>query len=271
MNDFFKKVEQSKRLLSAYGKKHDLTIAYSGGKDSEVLLDLAKKTGVSFRVVHNVTTIDPPGTISHCIRAGAVINRPKMSFFELIAKKGLPSMFRRFCCSYLKEQYIGQYVALGIRRCESVKRAARYDEPTACRVYTGGKESEQIFPILEWNDEDVANYVKMEHLQCHPLYYVDGHFDVTRRLGCLGCPLQSDRGRADFIQYPRLLRQYVKAYQRYVSSHKAVNGVYEDIVYQLFYSNHGEKKFEQTFHGLFAPPDAKQLLENYFHIELPLL
>lgn len=268
MNDLDKKIDKSIRLLRAYGCRHELTIAYSGGKDSDVLLHLAKMAGVQFTVVHNVTTIDPPGTISHCVKAGAIINRPKMTFFDLIAKKGLPSMFRRFCCSYLKEQYVGKYVALGIRRCESVKRAARYDEPTACRVYPGGKESEQVFPILEWTDEDVAQFVSDEHLQCHPLYYVDGHFDVTQRLGCLGCPLQSDRGRGDFLKYPKLLRQYVKAYQRYVSTHKAVNGVYEDIVFQLFYSNHGERKFEQTFHGLFAPPNAKEMLQDYFHIDL---
>ena len=37
-----------------------LVVQYSGGKDSDVILQLAKESGVAFRVTHNLTTADPP-------------------------------------------------------------------------------------------------------------------------------------------------------------------------------------------------------------------
>ena len=37
-----------------------LVVQYSGGKDSDVILQLAKESGVPFRVTHNLTTADPP-------------------------------------------------------------------------------------------------------------------------------------------------------------------------------------------------------------------
>lgn len=37
-----------------------LVVTYSGGKDSDVLLDLALKSGIKFEVSHSVTTVDAP-------------------------------------------------------------------------------------------------------------------------------------------------------------------------------------------------------------------
>lgn len=97
----------------------------------------------------------------------------------------------------------------------------------------------------------------------------NGRFDPTKRLGCIGCPLQGDRGVSDYKQYPRFLRQLVKSYAQYVDTHKAVEGIYQDVVWQLFYSNHGQSKYEQTYNGLFNPPSPKEFLQSYFNIELP--
>lgn len=41
-----------------------LEIAYSGGKDSDVILELARMSGVKFRAIYKNTTIDPPW--NHC-------------------------------------------------------------------------------------------------------------------------------------------------------------------------------------------------------------
>lgn len=263
------KVDSAIRLIRSYSQVPNLSLAYSGGKDSDVILHLAKMANVKVNVVHNVTTIDPPGTISHCLAAGATLQRPKYTFFQLVAKKGLPSMFRRFCCEKLKESYISNHLILGVRAAESNKRAERYTEPTACKVYSKTKETEQIFPIYNWEDKDVEDFINCEHINCHPLYYTNGFFDVSKRLGCLGCPLQGDRGVSDYKQYPKLLKQLVKAYAKYVETHKCIEGVYEDITWQLFYSNHGDEKYKQTYHGLFQH-SAKSFLENYFQINLSL-
>ena len=37
-------------------------LAYSGGKDSDVILALAQMSGIKFHPIYKMTTIDPPGT-----------------------------------------------------------------------------------------------------------------------------------------------------------------------------------------------------------------
>lgn len=267
--DTSRKIDQSIKLIKAYNKWKPLTLAYSGGKDSDVVRHLCKLAKVPITIVHNSTSIDYPGTLAYVQRNEAIIQRPKMTFFQLVAKKGLPSMFRRFCCSYLKEQYIARTLLLGVRADESVKRAARYIEPTACRIFTKKVSSEQVLPIIHWNNADLIAFHDNENLHFHPHYYVNGRFDVTRRVGCVGCPLQGDRGKADYIEYPKFLRQLCKSYAAYVETHKAVESVYHDIVWQLFYSNHHDKQYQQTYYGLFDAPNPKSFLEEYFNIELP--
>lgn len=266
---FEKKVDNAIRLLRSYNQYHNLALAYSGGKDSDVILRLSKLAGIKVDVVHNCTTIDPPGNLSYCIAHGATIARPKKTFFQLVSEKGLPSMFRRFCCKFLKEQYIAPYLILGIRRDESIKRTALYQEPTSCYIYSKKKCTERILPILDWTLTDILIFSYQEHFKFNHHYYPNGFFDPECRLGCIGCPLKSDRGRGDYLQYPGFLRQLAKSYSQYVATHKAVTSVYHDIVWQLFYSNHGDAKYQQTYYGLFPSPNPKEFLEDYFHVLLP--
>lgn len=266
--NFETKANKAIKMLQSYDKLYNLSLAYSGGKDSDVCLKLCKMAHINVSVVHNVTTIDPPGTIKHCMENGAIIVRPELSFFQLIEKKGLPAMQRRFCCQYLKEKYIADHLILGVRASESVKRAERYKEPTACRVYSKKKSTEQILPIVNFTDADIFHFIEDNNIKLAPHYYDNGKLCTDRRLGCIGCPLKGDRGKADFLMYPRFLRLWVKAYSKYVETHKAVEGVYEDMVYHIFYSNHGEVKYQQNFHGIFPAPDAKEILERFFNIEL---
>ena len=63
-----KKVDRAVKLIQAAGKVaeqhgHPLEICYSGGKDSDVILELAKMAGIKYRAIYKNTTIDPPGTI----------------------------------------------------------------------------------------------------------------------------------------------------------------------------------------------------------------
>lgn len=69
--DLQKKIGQSVKLLQSVGTRTEgpIEIAYSGGKDSDVILQLAKEAGISYRAIYKNTTIDPPGTIKH-VQAG---------------------------------------------------------------------------------------------------------------------------------------------------------------------------------------------------------
>ena len=221
MNDYEKKVARSIRLLQSIPTDDGpIEVSYSGGKDSDVILELAKMAGIPYRAIYKNTTIDPPGTIKHCKDKGVEILQPKESFFHLVERKGIPTRRARFCCAELKEYKVLDRAIQGIRRSESIKRRDRYKEPEICRVYGKDEKVKVYLPILDWTDEDVARFVNDRNIQCHPLYYDEqGHFHPERRLGCIGCPLKSDNGKADYKKHPKLLKALIKAKKKFLDTH----------------------------------------------------
>lgn len=271
-----KKVDRAIRLLQSIPTdKGDIELSYSGGKDSDVILELAKMAGIKVRVIYKNTTIDPSGTIKHCKEVGAEIVNPRITFLQLIRKKGYPSRFARFCCSKLKEYKIYDIAIQGIRKSESKKRKEIYREPEICRVYGKRKKNPvQVFlPILDWTDEDVEEFIKERNIKCHPIYYRGGQFDVKQRLGCIGCPLASGRKRIkEFKQYPKMVRLWVKNAQVYYDSKKndgkerKYDNAIDAFVATLFYRTH--RDFYERTYTLFGKTDWRKYLEDYFKIDL---
>lgn len=272
-----KKVKFAIHLLQAIPQDGDIELSYSGGKDSDVILELAKMAGIKYRAIYKNTTIDPPGTIAHAKEAGAEILPPKKTFFEIVREKGMPTRWRRFCCSILKEYKICDRAVQGIRRSESTKRAKLYKEPEICRLYPKGEKVRVYLPILEWTNDDVAEFIAERGIKCHPLYYDEqGNFHVERRLGCIGCPLAAQRNRREqFMQYPKMLRAIIKNYQYYLDNHKdrklyqVTNGsAYTSMFMQLFCKNREDYESKITG-GLFSEQaiDAKRFLEEYFGLD----
>lgn len=74
-----KKIERAIRLLQNIRLENDepIEIAYSGGKDSDVILELARMADIKYKAIYKCTTIDPPGTIKHALDNGCEIRRPK--------------------------------------------------------------------------------------------------------------------------------------------------------------------------------------------------
>lgn len=214
--DLQKKVDRAIKLIQAAGKiaaEHGqpLEVCYSGGKDSDVILELAKMSGVKYRAIYKCTTIDQPGTVKHAKDVGAEIKMPKKTFRKLLETKGWPSRRMRFCCSELKEYKILDYAILGIRADESSARKERYKEPEQCRVYNAKEKTRQYFPILTWTKEDVADFIKEHNIKCHKLYYdEDGNFHPERRLGCMACPLAYRKTRIEeFRKHPNMVKLYL--------------------------------------------------------------
>lgn len=146
-------------------------LAYSGGKDSDVILALAQMSGIKFHPIYKMTTIDPPFTEAHVKSKGVEIHKPKNTFFELVQKNGFPTRRARFCCKFIKEYKILDKAILGIRKNESTRRDKLYKEPSQCRIYSKTERVEQFFPILYWTNEDVLDFIKYYNIQLHPLYY----------------------------------------------------------------------------------------------------
>lgn len=277
-----KKIDQAIHLLQSVQRGYDgqIEIAYSGGKDSDVILQLAKEAGINFRAIYKNTTIDPPGTIAHVKKMGVEIRRPKISFFQLVAKKGLPSRFSRFCCAELKEYKILDKCIIGVRKAESTKRASIYSEPTRCRYYgrakTDANHVEVIYPILDWTDEDVRDFILDRHITLASIYYDrGGNLDVSKRLGCMGCPLASEKKRiASFKEHPKMVRCYLRSLQNFWDSHpdarchKKYDDIYEYFTRDVFYPRQSE--WDRVSNGMFGKPDFKHFLEQQFGINLTL-
>lgn len=270
------KVDAAIKLLQTYQAAmpdKQIEIAYSGGKDSDVILELAKMAGINYRAIYKNTTIDPPGTIAHVKAMGVEIMQPKMTFFQMIAKKGYPSRYTRFCCSTLKEYKVLDTCVLGVRRDESKKRAKRYVEPSACRIYSKTERVELIYPILYWTIDDIAEFVRERKIQLAPVYYrEDGSIDFSRRLGCLCCPLASAKHRkAEFAEYPGMVRAYIRAGAKFWNEHpncatrKKFTDIYEYFAVNLFYPSIKKAPLNKD---VMFPTDYKELLEKMYNIKL---
>jgi phosphoadenosine phosphosulfate reductase len=271
-----RKVDRAIKLIKQAGRDGmEVEVAYSGGKDSDVILELTRMAGIKYRAIYKNTTIDPPGTIAHAIENGAEIIRPERPFFKIIEANGAPHRFQRHCCRYLKEYKVLDRAIMGVRRAESTKRAANYSEPTECRFYGSKKEHvEAFYPILDWSDQDVVDFIEARHIKIHALYYrEDGTIDPKRRLGCMCCPLASLKKRlAQFREHPGMVKAYIRAQQKFFDTHpdsKTANryaNVYEWFVRDVFYDR--EWQWEQSQGGVFGNPDYKKTLEDYFNIKL---
>jgi phosphoadenosine phosphosulfate reductase len=158
-------------------------VAYSGGKDSDVILDLVRRSGVKFTAHHHLTTCDPPELVRHVKEQDdVIIRRPEMSMWQLIRYKKMPPRRNaRYCCQYLKERGgVGRVVVTGIRWGESARRSKRRMIETCYR----NKSKQFLNVIVDWSTDDVWNYIKQQEIEYCTLY--DEGF---KRLGCVLCPM----------------------------------------------------------------------------------
>ena len=214
-----------------------LVVQYSGGKDSDVILQLAKESGVPFRVTHNLTTADPPDNVYYIRRVfarlreegiDAKINVPRRSLWRIMRETlVIPSRIMRVCCGELKERKMpdAPYIVTGVRWAESAGRRAKsgiamvhaeHPSTSAGLLTTDDASSRRLFeqcrmrgvrvlnPIIDWSDDDVLDYLHSRGIEGNPLYK-----EGWTRIGCVGCPLSGRRARElAFARYPKLYKAW---------------------------------------------------------------
>jgi len=191
-----------------------IIVAFSGGKDSIVLLDLVRKSGIYHKAIMNLTTVDPPEII-YFIRENypeVVIERPKYTMWQLIVRKRMPpTRGVRYCCQVMKERNRSGLTLTGIRAEESHSRQGR------SIIEAKSKRAILYHPIITWTEKDVWEHIEQNHLK-YPAMYDNGH----RRIGCIGCPFQSVRMRElDFEQFPKYKQAYLRAFDRALKRREA--------------------------------------------------
>jgi phosphoadenosine phosphosulfate reductase len=181
-------------------------VAFSGGKDSVVILDLVKRSGVKYDAHYNITGIDPP-ELYYFIRdqhPEVQRHRPEMTMWALIIKKRLPPTRRvRYCCAFLKDRGgSNRRVVTGIRWAESGRRRKRR------MVETCFKDNSKTYlhPIIDWSDLDVWEYIHQNNISYCRLY--DEGF---KRLGCIMCPM-NDKQEVEIKRWPRYYQKYLRSF-----------------------------------------------------------
>lgn len=239
----------SEMSLAVYGEP--LIITTSGGKDSGVLVKLAQASGIPFVVQHSHTTADAPETVRFireemyrlellgikCNIVYPTYKGNRVSMWTLIPQKLMPpTRLVRYCCQILKETGgKDRFVATGVRWAESTKRQngrgiyeklntnikkkiiLNNDNDDTRQLFENCqlKASRVVNPIIDWTDDEVWDYTKVEKIPCNPLYC---HF---KRVGCIGCPLAASKGRQmEFALYPQYIQMYIHAFDRMLEERK---------------------------------------------------
>lgn len=220
-----------KQKYEEYQKKSKIAgfvVAFSGGKDSQVTLDLVSRVipHEKFTPVFTNTGMELPCTLE-LMETTELHYRKKYPGFKLEQAKsdksalemwknyGPPSRMNRWCCSVLKTALFGRkmkellqvssqprlVVFEGVRNDESAKRSA-YN-----RVGEGVKHVNLINcrPILKWNATETYLYMYRNGVEINPAYT----FGLTR-VGCGVCPFASDW--SEYVirkRYPQIASDYI--------------------------------------------------------------
>jgi len=218
MNDMIEnKIKYSIDLLRKYEatalkmNSEGYYLAFSGGKDSQVIYELCKMPGVKFKAHFSCTTVDPKEVLHfiHDKYPDVIWHRPEKSMFKLIENNiSLPMRNNRFCCRLIKEiGGIKSVVITGVRKAESRSRQSHKEILHQC---IKGEDRIQIAPILEWRTFEIWEFIKN-----HIGYYCQLYDLGFRRIGCVACPSAYYKTRQkELLISPRFRYAYKKAIQK---------------------------------------------------------
>lgn len=241
------KVKIAIERLREFEPNEGYYVAISGGKDSTVVYDLVKKARVKADFHYNVTYLDAPETVKYIKNhmPDVAFEYPPRTFWELVLiKKMPPTRTIRWCCEELKERGgEGRLVVTGVRWAESTRRKKRRMVESCYK-----QRKNFLHPIIDWEDEDVWQYIRENKLPYNPLY--DRGY---KRIGCRCCPFASvEQRERDLREYPSLRRMFVKCFDELVENlkQKRVNIDWqngEDVLRWWIYGNGSKENRNDQF------------------------
>lgn len=222
------KIQRSVTMLQAHVPQ-DGTVylgAFSGGKDSVAIYELAKMAEVEVEWHYHFTTIDPPELVQFIktVYPDVIFDYSRFASGEprghlltsrAVKVKGWPQAGgkrSRWCCSEYKEYGgEGRTSVVGVRIEESERRKSTWTSCFMPRLNKDGKETGKILmPIRLWTEKDVWAFIQWRGVSYCELY--DEGFD---RLGCVGCPeLTPDQRETQFARWPAIEHQWSEMFRR---------------------------------------------------------
>lgn len=238
----------SEMSLSYYGKP--LVCTYSGGKDSDVMLELFRRSGIPFEVHNSHTTADAPQTVYHirqkfrelesdgvnCKIEMPVYKGEATSMWKLIAQKLMPpTRIARYCCQILKETGCkNRYIATGVRWDESTARRERKEFEKIGKTKADKETFDDEIMLMNDNSEKrrmTELCMQKNKMVVNPIIdwthsdiwnFIDSeHIETCElykcgyaRVGCIGCPMASKKRYKEFADFPQYKILYIHAFDR---------------------------------------------------------
>lgn len=190
--------EATSIIKSGLSKCKKPVIAFSGGKDSLVVLDLVRKINPHITGIFENTTNEYPETLRYIKTVSNIIHlHPEISFKECWKKYGIPTIKSKAkshgnqCCIKLKEEpfkkakikYGWDCVFTGLTMDESRNRMMMLKRMGPL-YFNKADKIWKCHPIYNWSADHVWKYIDSRNLPYNPIYDRLGR---DARCGCRLC------------------------------------------------------------------------------------
>jgi phosphoadenosine phosphosulfate reductase len=185
------KINESKALIKKAAADFErLAVAVSGGKDSVVVLHLARQAAPNTKIFAVMTRFKPPETraylklIERFMQCEIIVFENKTA----IIAEGFYNTDPDECCRILKVEPTFEALKVlkadawitGLRRTEGRTRVNFM--PLERYIEIDGRQVFKVNPILDWTETDIWKYFAINQIPVHP-FYAKGY----RSLGCAPC------------------------------------------------------------------------------------
>jgi phosphoadenosine phosphosulfate reductase len=235
------KIDFAIKLLREWQPDEGYYLAFSGGKDSVVLYDIAVKSDVKFDAHYSVSPIDPP-EVQKFIREhypDVEWEYHAKGFWNIVDKKSLPMRQQRWCCELIKESGgSGRIVLTGVRSAESTKRSKKNFVESYIR---NNIKKVLVSPLLQFTDSDIWQYIRE-----NSLHYCSLYDEGFTRIGCILCPMNGKKDviKMELERYPKIVNLWKRACDRLVQANKDNNYLSKRGKPLKHHFNTGEEMFQ---------------------------
>jgi len=213
--------KESLHLIHEQIQNHDkIVVAFSGGKDSTLILHLARQVDCDIPAVFVDTGVEAPETYEYLRTVENLItlkNSKGHTFWSLVDKYGWPDLKGKqsgrrgnMCCHYLKEQPMKQAIKRegwdllidGLTIAESRQRMM-FLKSYGSYHWVISWDIQKLHPIMDWKPLQVLAYLREKKIPYNKIY--DPPKSAVR-VGCQPCTAYKSWKHRLAIENPKLFK-----------------------------------------------------------------